>query len=63
MTVEGRVLEGLSKHSRRWLLNVRQGEALAVPTGSSFSLSRKNLDKSFVMAMLFILIGTAGFLL
>jgi hypothetical protein len=34
-----------------------------VPTGSSFSLSRKNLYKSFVMAMLFILIGTAGLLL
>jgi hypothetical protein len=38
---------------------VRQGEALVVPTGSSFSLSRKNLYKSFVMAMLFILIVTA----
>ncbi len=63
MTVEGRVLEGLSKRSRRWLQNVRQGEALVVPTGSSFSLSRKNLYKSFVMAMLFILIGTAGLLL
>jgi phosphoketolase len=64
LTVEGRVLEGLSKHScQRWLWSVRQGEALVVPTGNSFSLSRKNLYKSFVMAMLFILIGTAGLLL
>jgi hypothetical protein len=50
-------------HSRRWLQSVRQGEALVVFTGSSFSLSRMNLYKSSVMAMLFILIGTAGLLL